>query len=140
VKTYWDTSAAINALVSPTVFNRLAHGEHFARVHLLSEFFSTMTGRGIEVKDQQGQPARLILAAEDAARWLRTFGSKVVFVEVSADELLDGLDRAGQEGVQGGRVYDFAHALAANKTQADELLTRNAADFSGLTTARLEWP
>jgi len=140
VKTCWDTSAAINALVSPTVFNRLAHGEHFARVHLLSEFFSTMTGRGIEVRDPQGQPARLVLTAEDAAKWLRTFGGKVVFVELTADELLDGLDRAGKEGVQGGKVYDFGHALAANKTKSDQLLTRNAADFSGLTTARLEWP
>lgn len=140
MRTFWDTSAAINALVSPAVFNRLAAGEHIARVHLLSEFFSTMTGRGIEVTDQQGQPARLVLSAEDAAKWLRTFSSKVAFVDLTADEMLDGLDRADQAGVQGGRVYDFGHALTANKAQADELLTRNATDFSGLTTARLEWP
>ena len=140
MKTYWDTSAAINALVSPSVFNRLNKGEHVARVHLLSEFFSTMTGRGIEVKDQQGQPARFILTADDAAKWLRTFAAKVVFVDLTAEEMLESLDGASKKCVQGGQVYDFGHALAADKAQADELITRNAADFSGLTKARLEWP
>jgi hypothetical protein len=140
VKTYWDTSAAINALVSSSVFNRLNSGEHVARVHLLSEFFSTMTGRGIEAKDQKGQPARLILMPADAIRWLRVFAGKVAFVDFTANELLDGLDQAIKKNVQGGKVYDFGHALAADKAQANELITRNAADFSGLTKARLEWP
>lgn len=99
-----------------------------------------MTGRGIEVKDQQDQPARFILTADDAAKWLRAFTAKVVFVDLTGDEMLDGLDGANKKCVQGGKVYDFGHALVADKAQADELITRNAVDFSGLTKASLEWP
>jgi hypothetical protein len=54
MKTYWDTSAAINAAFSPEVFSRLDTGEHVARLHLLAEFFATMTGRGIEIADDDG--------------------------------------------------------------------------------------
>ena len=50
--TYWDTSAAINAAISPEVFRRLENGKHVARLHLLAEFFATMTGRGVEIKDE----------------------------------------------------------------------------------------
>ena len=53
--TFWDTSAAINALVSPEVFDRLKTGRHVARPHLLAEFFSIMTGRGIRTIDDQQQ-------------------------------------------------------------------------------------
>ena len=77
MKVYWDTSAAINAAVSAQVFNRLNSDEHCTRAHLFAEFFSTMTGRGIPVKDKDGNPARLMLTPNDAAAWLRTFSSKV---------------------------------------------------------------
>jgi len=140
VKTFWDTSAAINALVSPDVFARLDEGEHFARLHLLSEFFATMTGRGIRVLDEKGQPAQLSLSAGDAAKWLRMFAGKVTLMDLNGQELLDGLDKAEQKSVQGGKVYDYTHALAADKVTAEELITRNTKDFSGLTRANLVWP
>jgi hypothetical protein len=47
MKTFWDTSAAINAALSPEVARRLESGEHVARLHLLAEFFATMTGQAI---------------------------------------------------------------------------------------------
>ena len=77
MRVYWDTSAAINAAVSAQVFNRLKSDEHCTRAHLFAEFISTMTGRGIPVKDKDGNPARLMLTPNDAAAWLRTFSSKV---------------------------------------------------------------
>ena len=33
-------------------------------------------------------------------------------------------------GVQGARIHDFLHAVAADKTSSDELLTRNTNDFA----------
>jgi hypothetical protein len=140
VKSYWDTSAAINALVSPEVWARLSTGEHFARLHLFSEFFATMTGRGIPVKDETGNPARLVLSPKDAAAWLRVFRSKVNLVELDDTETLDALDNAQAHNIQGGKVYDYVHAMAAQKAQSDALLTRNTDDFSDLTKISLHWP
>jgi len=140
VKSYWDTSAAINALVSTEVWSRLNTGEHFARLHLFFEFFATMTGRGISVKDQSGNPARLVLTPQDAAIWLRGFRTKVKLIDLDDTETLDALDKAQVRSVQGGRVYDYGHALAADKAQAHALLTRNTDDFSGLTEMPVKWP
>jgi hypothetical protein len=39
MRTYWDTSSAINAAFSPEVFSRLDAGEYVARLHLLAGFF-----------------------------------------------------------------------------------------------------
>jgi hypothetical protein len=141
LRTYWDTSAAINAFVSAKVSTRLDSGEHYIRVHLLSEFFATMTGRGIPVKDADGNPAKLMLSPNDAATWLRKFCARVKVVDLDIEETLKALDEAQKKNVQGGKVYDFIHAVAADKIDSEKLLTRNAKDFVGLTEkARAEWP
>jgi hypothetical protein len=140
LKVFWDTSAAINALVSAQVFHRLDSDEHFARVHLLSEFFSVMTGRGIQVLDQNGQPARMLLKSKDAATWLRTFAGKVTFVDLTAAEILDAMDRGDTLRIEGKRIYDYGHALGADKAGAELLLTRDTQDFAGLGKARIERP
>lgn len=44
MKFYWDTSAAINAAVSPVVNARLAQGEHFARLPSLIQELDYFTG------------------------------------------------------------------------------------------------
>lgn len=141
MKTYWDTSAAINAAVAADVAARLDAGEHAARLHLLAEFFAIMTGRGVAGTDPAGQPVRVTFTGNDCAAWLRDFASRVAMVELDTDELLAGLDRAQARNVSGARVYDYGHALAAQKAMADELITRNTEDFSGLTGAvKLAWP
>jgi hypothetical protein len=62
-------------------------------------------------------------------------------LELTTAETLDALDRAEQRSVQGGRVYDYGHSLAAEKAGAELLLTRNIADFTGLVSdVQLEWP
>jgi len=106
VRTYWDTSAAINALISPNVWARLDSGEHFARLHLFSEFFATVTGRGIPAKDNAGNPVRLVLTPQDASIWLKGFRAKVTLIELDDAEILSALARAHAHSVQGGRVYD----------------------------------
>jgi hypothetical protein len=141
LRTYCDTSAAINAFVSAKVSARLDTGEHYIRLHLLSEFFATMTGRGIPVKDADGHPAKLKLSDNDAAAWLRKFCARVTVVELGVEETLDAFDAAQKKNVQGGKVYDFLHAVAADKIGSVNLLTRNAKDFADLTSkANIEWP
>ena len=139
MKIYWDTSAAINAAVSTNVYRRLFTGEHVARLHLLGEFFATMTGRGVEVTDGLGNTRRVGLTPNECAAWLRDFAEKVHFEELTKEEALDGLDKAQGLSVQGARVYDYWHALVSQKAEADELLTRNPRHFQGLAGG-VAWP
>ena len=139
MKTYWDTSAAINALFSPEVFARLNSGRHITRLHLLAEFFSTMTGRGVSIVDEGGQVQRMVLSQSDCAAWLRSFAGKVQFEELTLEEALVSLDKAEGLGVQGPRIYDYWHALVAGKSKADKLLTRNTGHFADLVS-NAAWP
>jgi hypothetical protein len=136
LKVYWDTSA-INALVSKPVWDRLDTDEHFTRLHMFSEFFSIMTGRGIQIK---GQSARLIMSAKDAATWLRKFSGKIKLAEMEPNEMLNAFDKASAKGVLGRLVYDYGHVLAAEKAGVGLILTRNTADFAPLTSKTVQWP
>ena len=139
MRTYWDTSAAINAAISPDVFRRLNTGEHVARLHLLAEFFATMTGRGVEITDDEGNTDRMVFTQNECAAWLREFAENLEFEELTKDEALNGLDKAQGLGVQGARVYDYWHALVSQKAKSNELITRNARHFQGLAE-NVAWP
>ena len=139
MRTYWDTSAAINAAVSPKVLQRLDSGEHVARLHLLAEFFATMTGRGVEITDEAGNVERLVFTQNQCAAWLREFADKLKFEELTKDEALNALDKAQRLGIQGARVYDYWHALVSNKAKSSELITRNTRHFEGLAE-NVSWP
>jgi site-specific recombinase XerD len=139
VRTYWDTSAAVNAALSPEVFRRLENGEHVARLHLLAEFFATMTGRGVEITDEAGNIDRMVFTQNECAAWLRKFAGRLKFEELTKDEALNGLDTAQRMGVQGARVYDYWHALVSNKAKSDEIITRNMRHFQGLAE-NIAWP
>jgi len=104
---------------------------------MFSEFFSIMTGRGIQVK---GQSARLVMSTTDAAIWLRKFSSKVKLVDLELSETLDAFEKAARKGVMGRRVYDYGHVLGAEKAGTDVILTRNTADFIPLTSQAVQWP
>lgn len=132
---FWDTSAMINAAVSETVQARLDTGDHFSRVHAFSEFFAIMTGRGIDI----GGDSRVVWSREDTIEWLRHFAARIRFEEFAVSEFLEGLRQ--NRGIQGAHVYDFGHALAAIRANADVVLTRNPADFVGLVgAAKIEHP
>jgi site-specific recombinase XerD len=139
MRTYWDTSAAINAAISPEVFRRLTTGEHVARLHLLAEFFATMTGRGVEITDDEGNTERMVFSQSECAAWLRNFAVKIKFEELTKEEALKALDNAQGLGVQGARVYDYWHALVAEKAKSDELITRNTRHFQDLAK-NVVWP
>jgi hypothetical protein len=139
VKTYWDSSAVINAAVSEAVMDRLDIGEHVTRLHALAEFFSIMTSRGILIQDATGTPARFRFGPQEAADWLKEFAGKVQFEELDKGELLEALDNAENLSVQGGRIYDYWHALVAKKAKVDTLLTRNTKDFTAYA-GNVTWP
>jgi site-specific recombinase XerD len=139
MRTYWDTSAAINAAISPEVFRRLKTGEHVARLHLLAEFFATMTGRGVEITDDDGNTERMVFTQKECAAWLRNFAAKIKFEELTKKEALKALEDAQGLGVQGARVYDYWHALVAEKAKSDELITRNTRHFQDLAE-NVVWP
>jgi hypothetical protein len=139
VRTYWDTSSAINAAISPEVYSRLATGVQIARLHLLAEFFATMTGRGVEITDDLGNVDRMVFTQNECAAWLRNFTEKLDFEELTKEEALKGLEKAQSAGVQGARVYDYWHALVSHKAKSDELLTRNTRDLQGLAE-NIAWP
>ena len=133
MKTYWDTSAVINAAISPVVKAALDSGEHTTRPHTFAEFFNCMTDRGVRWQDSAGTEHRLLFDAGDAARWLRDFRGRVELVELDGEETLSALEGAKAKGVSGPRVHDLLHAAAAEKAGADRLLTRNLNDFTGLS-------
>jgi len=139
MRTFWDTSAAINAALSPEVFRRLETGEHVTRLHLLAEFFATMTGRGVEITDEAGNTDRMVFTQNECAAWLRNFAGKIKFEELTQEEALKALAKAQSRGVQGARVYDYWHALVSEKTKADELITRNTRHFQDLAP-NVAWP
>ena len=77
MKSYWDTSAVINALISPEVMERLKTGEHITRLHTLAEFFANMTGRGVKYRDlATGEEVFLFLTPDECAAWLRVFAGR----------------------------------------------------------------
>jgi predicted nucleic acid-binding protein len=54
------------------------------------------------------------------------------FVDLTAQEVLNALKQARKRGVRGGRVHDFLHAVAAEKSGASQLLTLDENDFESL--------
>jgi hypothetical protein len=140
VRVFWDTSAAINAVLSPQVKARLKTDEHFYRTHLISEFFCVMCAAGITFIDGHGVRKTVTMSKSDAATWLRDFDSKARTVELTSAELLDALDNY-PEKVKAYEVFDLGHCLAAEKIKADILLTRDTSDFQSLgCKTKLEWP
>ncbi len=142
MKLFWDTSAVINAAVSAEVFKRREEGENLSRLHMLNEFFSTMTGRSIETVDTAGNAVRVTFSADDAAEWLAAFCEGFLWVDLDPAEWFEAFRRAGRIGIQGGAVYDYGHALAAIKGGADIVLTRNPEHFNKgrIGAAALAWP
>jgi hypothetical protein len=134
MKLYWDTSAVINAAVSPAVMKLLDTEQHFTRAHALAEFFGIMTGRGIKWVDASGNNHSLTFDADQTAEWLTEFISKITFIELSGSETRSWIAQARRKNVQGGKIHDLLHVAAADKAQADKILTRNLAHFQALST------
>lgn len=121
MKTYWDSSALVEALHDPILYGRIKPGENVTRAHSLAEVFSTLT---------KGKNFRY--APADAATIIADLKADLQFVELTADETLSAIEDASDQGVRGARIHDLMHAVAAEKSGASELITLDEAGFSSL--------
>jgi len=132
VRTYWDTSAAINAAISPEVIAAWQPETTLPACISWRNSSPTMTGRGVEITDEAGNTDRLVFAQNECAAWLRTFAEKLNFEELTKQEALKGLDKAQSLGVQGARVYDYWHALVSQKSEVRRASYTQHAGFQWL--------
>jgi predicted nucleic acid-binding protein len=131
MKTYWDSSALIEALHDQKIRSRIKPSDNATRPHSLAEVFSTLTKGGLNFRYPPADAAKMI---EDLARDLQ-------FVELSSVDTLDAIKAASAQGVRGARIHDLIHAQAAKNYGADVLLTLDHAGFSTLKlSARVERP
>jgi predicted nucleic acid-binding protein len=128
MKPYWDTSALIEACQSAVLRARLHREGGLTRAHTLAEAFSTLTGGNLAFR----------LDGDAAAQVITGLASDLAFCDLAAGEVLTALRAARKKGVRGGRVHDYLHALAAEKSGATMLLTLDKNDFKDLTKVEIQ--
>lgn len=122
MSSYWDSSAIVEATLSPILFEELKSVRPWCRPHVLAESFSTLTGSRLGFRVDSAQVSAILAKMAGHLR----------FVELSAEETLVALGRAKSRGIRGGRIHDFLHAVAARKAGCSVLFTLNVADFTGI--------
>jgi predicted nucleic acid-binding protein len=125
MKAYWDSSALVQSCSDVALRNRLRAERGVTRTHALSETFSAVTAGNLAIR----------LDADAASRLVADLAEDLDFVDLTAKETLEALKQARRRGVRGGRVHDFMHAVAAEKSGASELLTADENDFESLTNS-----
>jgi predicted nucleic acid-binding protein len=108
--------------------DRLHRERGLTRVHTLAEVFSTLTDGNLAFR----------LDAEEAAKTVANLASDLDFQDLTATDVLKALKEARKKGVRGGRVHDYLHAAAAEKSGARKLLTPDRNDFNDLTKVEIE--
>ena len=134
MKTYWDTSSLIFYYAK----GRISEISGVTRPHSLAETFSALTGGGFELVMADGSRRHKRLSLRLAAAVIERIHARLTYVDLSADEITVALKDAEMKHVQGGRVHDLLHAVAAEKTGADELWTLDRNDFDGLGKVALK--
>jgi predicted nucleic acid-binding protein len=128
MRAYWDSSALIEACNSPPLRARLHLERGLTRTHALAEVFSTLTGGNLAFR----------LDADGAARTVASLAVDLDFHDLTATEVLQALKETRKRGVRGGRIHDYLHAVAAEKSGARRLLTLDRNDFNDLTKVEIE--
>ena len=123
MKAYWDSSALVEASADLALRTRLRKERGLTRTHALAEVFSALTGGNLSIR----------LDANAAAEVVSALAQDLDFLDLTAAEVLAALKEAQPRGVRGGRVHDFLHARAAEKSGAEDLLTTDRYDFESLT-------
>ena len=78
------------------------------------------------------------MGADEAAKTVANLASDLDFQDLAAADVLEALKEARKKGVRGGRIHDYLHAVAAEKSGARKLLTLDKNDFNDLTTVEIE--
>lgn len=122
LRTYWDSSALVEALHEEILRERLERSGNITRTHSLVEVFSTLTGGRLGIR----------YAPSEASEMIVSLVKDLEIVELTQEQTVGALASAQQKGVRGGRIHDYLHAVAAFHAGAKCLLTLNGKDFKGL--------
>lgn len=90
-----------------------------ATTHALAETWATATALPVEPRIASGLVQRMI----------DRFRSRVEILELSWDDYRRAMLRCGDTGLRAGAVYDALHLVAAERWNAQVLLTFNTRDF-----------
>ena len=94
--------------------------------HALAETFSTLTSLPLIPRIPPAKAVRLIR---------ESILSVVELVTLDDDDYQAVLNRVAELGLTSGAVYDALHVCAAEKVNADELVTFNGRDFQRMPPA-----
>jgi len=135
MKVFFDTSVLIAAIVEPHPMHThalpwlgRAKGEEFQFLvasHTLAELYAVLTTLPVKPKIQPGIAWRLI--HENVGRFAK-------IITLSQSDYRDTIRCVADLGLSGGIIYDALIAKAAEKSEADRLLTFKADDFKRI------WP
>lgn len=125
---YRDSSAIIAAWINSEIRMCLHRERGVTRTHSLAGIFSAFTGGDLTIR--QG--------ADEAARTIANLAQDLDFVDLDQTEVVAALRLAHVKGLRGGRVHDYLHAVAAEKIQAEKLLTVDRGDFNEITAMEIE--
>jgi predicted nucleic acid-binding protein len=128
MKSYWDTSALVEATMDQSLRSRVKREQPYTRMHSLAEAFSVLTGGNLGLR----------LEADDAAATLENLAADLEFVDLDKTDVLVAFKSARRKGVRGGRIHDYLHAVAAEKHKATQFVTLDRNDFAGLTGLLIE--
>ena len=131
MKSYFDSSALVEAASNLDLRLRVQSEKPLTRTHSLSEMFSALTGGG---------NLGIRMDANDATAAIVDLARDLEFMELNSDDVLKALQTARAKGVRGGRVHDYLHAVAAEKGQASQIVTADKNDFSGLSDLKISTP
>jgi predicted nucleic acid-binding protein len=118
----------IEACNSPVLRARLHRERGLTRTHTLAEVFSTLTGGNLAFR----------LDADEAAQTVANLATDLDFHDLTVADVLTALKEARKKGIRGGRIHDYLHAVAAQKSGAKKLLTLDKNDFNDLTKVEIE--
>ncbi len=90
MKAYWDASALVETVSNRDLEARLVAQGGYTRTHTLTEVLSALTGK-----------MHIRMDAKDAAKAVRAMAGYMQFVNLSEEEVLNGLDAAQAVGVRG---------------------------------------
>jgi predicted nucleic acid-binding protein len=128
VKVYWDSSALIWFYAR----GRINEIEGVTRSHSLAEVFSGLSGAGVMLQMPDGTLHHRRYSPQLAAEVVRQLHARLTYHDLDAGTVVMALSKAREISVQGGRVHDLLHAVAAQGAGADELWTTDRNDFARL--------
>lgn len=87
--------------------------------HALAELFATITAL----------PTRPQHSPREAKTLVDGVADRLTVTELRHEDYATALDRMVEHGLSSGAIYDALHVVAAEKTEARELVTFNGLDF-----------